>query len=127
MVSLTRSWRNKSTRLWREHLEGRLQPRNLLILLIIGGTTAFISAAALSSYLFVRQLILQNSQDNVLLQVQKGRDEIDKWLATRKAEVETIASSSIVRSLDWSKVEPELKLQVERLEDNFYMLVMIQA
>ena len=109
MVSLTRSWHNKSTRLWREHLEGRLQPRNLLILLIIGGTTAVISGAALSSYLFVRQLILENSQENALLQVQKGKDEIDKWLAIRKAEVKTIASSSIVRSLDWSKVEPELK------------------
>jgi len=127
MVSLTRSWQNKSTRLWREHLEGRLQPRNLLILLIIGGTTTVISVAALSSYLFVRQLTLKNSQENALLQVQKGRDEIDKWLAIRKTEVETIASSSVVRSVDWSKVEPELKLQAERLENNFHLLAMIEA
>lgn len=126
MVSLTRSWHNKSNRLWREHLQGKLQPRNLLILLIIGSTTTVISVAALSSYLFVRQLILRNSQENALLQVQQGKDEIDKWLASRKIEVETIASSSIVRSVDWSTVEPELKMQAQRLEDNFYMLAMIQ-
>ena len=127
MVTLTRSWQHKSTRLWREHLEGRLQPRNLLILLIIGGTTAIISVAALSSYLFVRKLTLENSQENALLQVQKGKDEIDKWLAIRKTEVETIASSSIVSSADWSEVEPELKLQAERLKDNFYMLTMTKT
>lgn len=127
MVSLTRSWQDKSTRLWREHLQGRLQPRHMLILLIIGGTAAVISAAALSSYLFARKLILENSQENALLQLQKGKDDIDKWLAVRKTEVETIASGSIVSSADWSEVEPELKLQAERLKDNFYMLAMIQA
>ncbi|MGL5065346.1 MAG: ATP-binding protein, partial [Microcoleus sp.] len=89
--------------------EHRRQRRHLLTLLILGSTALTISASACISYFFVRGLILDNSKQIVLLKLEQGTEEIDRWLSNRKAEIETIAYSPTVRTVDWSLVEPLLQ------------------
>jgi signal transduction histidine kinase len=75
------------------------------------------------SYLVVREIILQQLQNKALLQVHQGTDEIDQWLATRKAEIQTIANTEIVRSLKWSAIEPYLRAEVKRIDEFFTLAV----
>ncbi len=93
------------------------QPRNLAVLSILAGTTLAVGALALASYQVVRELILQQLREKALLEVQQGIAEIDRWLATRKAEVETIANTPVVGSLDWEVSGPYLKSEVERINE----------
>ncbi|MBR8838670.1 MAG: response regulator [Stigonema ocellatum SAG 48.90 = DSM 106950] len=91
--------------------------------LIIGGTTLVVSVSAYYSYQVLRNLILENLEKNAFLEVQQGVDKIDGWLDTRKAEVQTLASTEVVRSLDWSIVEPYLNAEVKRINE-FVFFVM---
>ena len=95
----------------------RRQPRKLAVLFILAGTTLAVGAIALASYQVVRQLILQQLREKALLEVQQGINEIDRWLVTRKAEVETIANTPVVGSLDWEVSGPYLKSEVDRLKE----------
>ncbi|MBW4494652.1 MAG: histidine kinase [Oscillatoria princeps RMCB-10] len=95
----------------------RRKPRNLAVLSILAGTTLAVGAIALASYQVVRELILQQLREKALLEVQQGINEIDRWLATRKAEVETIANTPVVGSLDWEVSGSYLKSEVERLKE----------
>ncbi|NET31846.1 MAG: response regulator [Cyanothece sp. SIO1E1] len=91
--------------------------RNLLTRLIIGATTLVVSASAYYSYQIVRDLVCNILRENAYLDVQQGVDEIDKWLATRKAEIETLANSPLVMSMDWSISGSYLKAENKRLND----------
>ena len=99
--------------LW-QHRRGR---RHLLTLLILGTTALAISSTACISYFFVRGLILDNLKEVALLKLQKSTDEIDRWLSSRKAEIETIAYDPTVRTLNWKLVEPRLQGEVYRLKE----------
>ncbi|MGK7873383.1 MAG: EAL domain-containing protein [Xenococcaceae cyanobacterium] len=112
------------TKLWQRRNWQRWRPRHLVVLLTISATTLVVSATVYLSYKILRGLILDNLKQNVLLSVQRGGDEIDEWLATRKAEVEAIANTPTLRSMDWLVVEPYLKSEVERLKD-FYQIAMV--
>ncbi|MCU0546596.1 MAG: ATP-binding protein [Oscillatoriaceae cyanobacterium Prado104] len=105
--------------------EHRRQRRHLLTLLILGSTAVTISATACLSYFFVRGLILDNSKQIVLLKLQQGTEEIDRWLSNRKAEIESIAYSPTIRTLDWQLVEPLLQGETYRLKE-FFVLSMVQ-
>ncbi|HEY9624641.1 MAG TPA: ATP-binding protein [Crinalium sp.] len=91
--------------------------RNLLTRLLIGGTTLIVSLAAYGSYQVVRNLTLENLKRSAFLEVQQGTDEIDSWLALRKAEVQMFANTGAVRSLDWATAEPYLKAEVQRINE----------
>jgi len=93
------------------------RPRHFLVWMVVGLTTVAIGAVATVSYFGVRQLILENIKQNALNSVQAEASEIDRWLATRKAEVETIASTPILRSMDWSQIKPYLQREVQRSRD----------
>ncbi|MBD1833068.1 GAF domain-containing protein [Cyanobacteria bacterium FACHB-472] len=95
----------------------RWQPRELIVLSILVGSTLGVSAIAAISYQVVRGLILENLQQQALLEVQQGRDEIDQWLSNRKTEVEMLANSPIVRSMDWSVAQPYLKSELQRFKE----------
>lgn len=99
--------------------------RNLLVRLIIGSTTLIVGASAYWSYRIVYTLILNNLKENVLLEVQRGGNEIDQWLAVRKAEVETIANTPMVRTMDWSVVGPYTKAEIVRSND-FFIFAMVE-
>jgi two-component system, NtrC family, sensor kinase len=104
----------------------RRQRRHLLTLLILGSTALSISTTACISYFVVRGLILDNLKAIALLKLEKGSEEIDKWLSSRKAEIETIAYSPTVRTLDWKLVEPILQGETYRLKE-YFLLSLVQA
>ncbi|HLO50989.1 MAG TPA: cache domain-containing protein, partial [Kamptonema sp.] len=116
--ALAQSWQERYSQGWR--------PRQTSVFLIIGGITLAVSTTAVISYQIVRGLILDNLKQNALLEVRRGRNEIDEWLGIRKAEVETIANTPIVRSLNWSVAEPYLKKEQARLSQ-FFTINMINA
>ncbi len=98
------------------------QPQKRSIsLVLIASTILAVGATALSSYQIVRGLILNSLQANAIMQVQKAGDEIDEWLTTLRSQVEVLANTPAVRSLDWSVAEPYLQLEQDRLSD-FYLL-----
>ncbi|MGL5059918.1 MAG: sensor histidine kinase [Microcoleus sp.] len=91
--------------------------RQAVFVPILAGITLAIIAVTSISYQLVRQIILQEIRENVLLKVQQSTGAIDDWLETRQAEIETIASTPIVRSLKWSAAETYLKSEVDRLQE----------
>ncbi|RUR83391.1 ATP-binding protein [Chlorogloeopsis fritschii PCC 9212] len=91
--------------------------RNFLMRLIIGGTTLAVSFSAYYSYQVVRNLMLENLKQNALLQVQRGTDEIDGWLAILKARMEIFANTPTVRAMNWSLAESYLQAEVVRIEE----------
>ena len=96
------------------------QPQNRVVPFVIIGTTLAVSTTALISYQVGRRLILNNLKQHALLQAQLGSKEIDDWLATRKAEVETLANTPTVRSMQWLAIEPYLQSELKRLKDFYH-------
>ena len=105
------------TQLWQRHNVKERSSRNFMLRLIIGGTTLAVSLSAYYSYEVVRNLILDNLKQHALLKVQHEVDEIDGWLATRLAEIETIANTPTIRTMDWSVAGSYLKSEVKRLKE----------
>ncbi|MGK7902126.1 MAG: ATP-binding protein [Hormoscilla sp.] len=103
----------------------RRSRRNLLIRLIIACTTLLVSASAYWSYQLARNLVLENLKENAFSQVQEGVNELDEWLAVRKAEVATIAASPITGTMDWSVAGPYLESEVERSQA-FHHFIYVQ-
>lgn len=115
---------SRFTEWWQERSGLESRSGNLLVRLIIGGTTLVVSIGAYASYEVVRDLILDNLKGKAVLEVQRRVDEIDKWLANRKTEVETISNTPTVKTMDWSVVAPYWKAEIARLQ-NFYHFSMI--
>ncbi|MEH2159974.1 MAG: cache domain-containing protein [Nostoc sp.] len=93
--------------------------RSLLIRLILGSTTIVVSISAYFTYQAARNLMLKDLRQSAFLEVQRGVAEIEEWLNVRQVEVETLANTSTVRSLNWSVVEPYLKSEVKRINEFF--------
>ncbi|MEH2115246.1 hybrid sensor histidine kinase/response regulator [Nostoc sp.] len=94
--------------------------RNLLIRFILGGTTLIVSISAYFSYQATRNMMLKDLRQSAFLEVQRGVAEIEEWLHVRQVEVQTLANTSTVRSLNWSVAEPYLKAEVKRINDEFF-------
>ncbi|MEH1932687.1 MAG: ATP-binding protein [Nostoc sp.] len=90
--------------------------RNLLLLSIVVILSISISATAITSYNIVKGLLLDSLKEQALLKTHQGQDDIDNWLAIRKTEIKTLANSLVVRSVDWSVMEPYLQSEVTRLQ-----------
>ncbi|WGV28581.1 hybrid sensor histidine kinase/response regulator [Halotia branconii] len=97
--------------------------RNLVIRFILGGTTLVVSISAYFSYQAARNLTLEDLKKSAFLEVKRGVDEIEQWLYVRKVEVETLANTSTVRSLNWSVAEPYLKKEVQRINEFFFFQI----
>ncbi|BAY80014.1 multi-sensor hybrid histidine kinase (plasmid) [Nostoc linckia NIES-25] len=97
--------------------------RNLLIRFILGGTTLVVSISAYFSYQAARNLMLKDLRQSAFLEVRRGVDEIEEWLHVRQVEVETLANTSTVRSLNWSVAEPYLKAEVKRIDEFFFFQI----
>lgn len=93
---------------------------------LVGSIILAIGATAITSYWVVRSLILDSLKENALLQVQNAGNQIDRRLATLLAQVETLANSDPIRSLDWSMAEPYLLRELNRLPD-FQMFFMAKS
>nr|WP_256973241.1 hybrid sensor histidine kinase/response regulator [Nostoc sp. T09] len=70
-------------------------------------------------------MALADLKQNAFQQVQRGVDEIEEWLHVRKVEVQTLANTSTVRSLDWSVAEPYLQSEVKRINKFFFFQIVI--
>ncbi len=79
-------------------------------------------ATAVTSYWLVRQIILDSVKTNAQLTVEKAGDDIDQWLATRVAEVETLANQVAIRSMHLEAVIPFLSLEADRLPEYDFLL-----
>jgi two-component system, NtrC family, sensor kinase len=105
--------------------QGKSTPKNQLpdlkTLLILIGSTLAIGVIGITSYLVVRKLIVEQLQEKALLQVHQGTDEIDKWLAICSIEIQTIANTDVVRSLNWAVIEPYLNAEIKRTNE-FYKI-----
>ncbi|MGI0495227.1 sensor histidine kinase [Alkalinema pantanalense CENA528] len=91
--------------------------RNFWVRFSIGLTALTVGVTAYFSYQFVRSLLLENLQRNAFLEVQQQATQLDRWLGTRKAEVGMMANTQIVRSLDWSIVQPYMQKETKRIQD----------
>ena len=109
-----------------EPYKRRKSQKRSLPLLLVGSMILAVGATAIISYWLVRGIILKSLETNALLQLQKAGNEIDQRLATLLSQVEALANSHDVRSLDWSIAEPYLQLELNRLPD-FHMFVMAKA
>ena len=114
----------KLTSWWSDLSYADSQRRYLTFRLILGVTTLLVSTIAYFCYHNVRAALLDRLKQNALLEVKLEVDQIDEWLAMRKAETETIANTPTFRTMNWSKVGPYLELELDRLE-NFYHLAMV--
>ncbi len=99
--------------------------RNLLLLSIVVILSISISTTAITSYKIIKGLLLNSLKEQALLKTQQGENDIDNWLAIRKTEIKTLANSPVVRSLDWSVMEPYLQSEVKRLQTFLLMSLSI--
>jgi two-component system NtrC family sensor kinase len=86
-------------------------------LLILGVTILAASITGCISYQSVRRLIITKSERNALLEVRERANKIDRWIGTRKAEIEILANTPPVRSMNWLVAQPYLKSEVIRLKE----------
>ncbi len=107
----------KLTRLLPAGLKGEYHLGYQTALLILGGTVLAASITGCISYQSVHRLIITKSERNALLEVRERANKIDRWLGTRKAEIEILANTTPVRSMNWSVAEPYLKSEVNRLQE----------
>lgn len=98
--------------------------RNVVTRLALAGTVMLVGVGAYISYRVVRNLFLENLKANVLQQVQDSGNTVDQWLIARKHEVNTLANTPTLRTMDWDVVGPFLKPEIEKLDD-FYLFGMI--
>jgi len=114
----------KFSRWWQRRQRQGFTFRHLLLWIAIGAIVAVTGVTALSSYFFLRALILENLKTNARLKLQAGVEELDGWLAAHKSEVSAIAASPSLQTLDWDAVEDYLRSQVNRNED-IYQLALV--
>ncbi|MBD1828084.1 ATP-binding protein [Microcoleus vaginatus GB1-A2] len=107
----------KLTRLLPAGFKGKYHVPYKTALLIGGVTILAASITGCISYQSVRRLIINNLERNALLEVRERGNKIDRWLGTRKAEIEILANTPPVRSMNWSVAEPYLKSEVIRLQE----------
>jgi two-component system, NtrC family, sensor kinase len=86
-------------------------------LLILCFTIIAASITGYISYQSIRSLIIKNLERNALLEVKNRGHNIDRWIATRKAEIEILANTPPIRSMNWLVAEPYLQFEVNRLQD----------
>jgi two-component system, NtrC family, sensor kinase len=125
MRSLAREKSWTLTRLLSARLKDEYRLRYIAALLILGGTVFAASTIGYISYQNVRRLIINNLERNALLEVKQRANNIDRWIATRKAEIEILGNTPPVRSMNWSLAEPYLKSEVTRLQE-FYHFALIE-
>ncbi|OYD94028.1 histidine kinase [Nostoc sp. 'Peltigera membranacea cyanobiont' 210A] len=120
MLKLRKVWLKINPR-WsaiinKKYYSFKWRSRNLLLLSIVVILSISISATAITSYKIVKGLLLDSLKEQTLLKTRQGQDDIDNWLAIRKTEIKTLANSGVVRSLDWSVMEPYLQSELKRLQ-----------
>jgi two-component system, NtrC family, sensor kinase len=124
MRSFAREQCWKLTRLLPARFNSGYRLQYIAALLILSCTIAA-SITGYVSYQSIRWLIIKNLEQNALLEVKNRGSNIDRWIATRKAEIEILANSPPIRSMNWLVAEPYLQSEVNRLQE-FEHLALIE-
>jgi len=70
-----------------------------------------VGVLAVYSYGVVRNSIIDGLKWKAQLRVIEANKQIDEWLSGLKAEVQAIANTPQVRSMDWTIAEPYIQLE----------------
>jgi signal transduction histidine kinase len=81
-----------------------------------------VSTTAVTSYWLVRQIIVDSLRTNAQQTVEKAGNDIDQWLVTRVAEIETLANQVAIRSMHLEAVIPFLSLEADRLPEYRFLM-----
>ncbi len=102
-----------------QRVSRRLRPHQFLSLILLSGTFLIIGGLGFQSYQSIRSIILDGLKEKAQLQIEKANSELDEWLVARLSELQAIANTPQVRSMDWSILESYLQLEKDRLPDYF--------
>ena len=116
MRSFAREQCWKLTRLLPARFNSGYRLQYIAALLILCCTIAA-SITGYISYQSIRCLIIKDLEQNALLEVRNRGNKIDRWIATRKAEIEILANTPPIRSMNWLVADPYLQSEVNRLQD----------
>ena len=80
--------------------------------------TTIIGASLIAYYTYDRahEILLDKLKNNAFQEVRGGVEAIDRWIAKRKTEVETIANSPTAQTMDLDIIQPYLEQEAERIE-----------
>lgn len=93
--------------------------------LLLGGATIIASLVAYVSYTLTRDSLLESLKTQALQDVQQSGSQLNQWLISRKTEVQTLANTPTLRSMNWEQVGSFLKPELSRLSD-FYTFSMVR-
>lgn len=110
-------WWNKLTRLWPAKFKSEYDLRYKIALLILCLTILAASITGCMSYQSLRRLIINKSERNALLEVRERGNKVDRWIGIRKTEIEILANTPPVRSMNWLVAGPYLKSEINRLQE----------
>jgi len=95
----------------------------LLISLILLSIIVF-STVILTTYSLVKDRLYKNIENSSIKSAESYAREISNMFEIRMAELTAFASTPIVKSLDWDKIEPFLKQEYEKRKD-FYDILFV--
>ena len=110
-------WWKKLTRLWPAKFKSEYDLRYKIALLILCLTILAASITGCMSYQSLRRLIINKSERNALLEVRERGNKVDRWIGIRKTEIEILANTPPVRSMNWLVAGPYLKSEINRLQE----------
>jgi len=102
----------------------RLIKKNIPFVLISLVIFFFVTTELLG-YSLVMNFMLASLKSNEMLKIQQAGDELDQWLANLRVQVEFLANTSYVRSVNWAIAEPYLQLELQR-SPGFYWFTLIK-
>jgi two-component system NtrC family sensor kinase len=103
----------------------QLKRRSQILLLVVITLSIGIGVTAITSYNILKEMLLENLKQQALFKAEQGRNDIDQWLSIRKTEINTLANSPVVRSLDWQLMKPYLQSEVGRLQ-TFLLIALVK-
>lgn len=94
----------------------------MIIFGLLAGSTLMIGGVAFLSYRVVYQLLLSRLKEVTLLEVETNVNQIDIWLAERRAEIKTLAHSPTARGKNWQTLGPYLQSEINRIQEYEHLL-----
>lgn len=120
---MSRKWQFLG-KIWQVRGKQRWRSSHLTVLLIISSISLAVGITAAVTYQLIRHFILEDLQENALLKVTFRRHEIDEWLGDSRQQIEAMANTPIVKTMDWSLVKPYMESELKRL-GSFHLFSLI--
>jgi methyl-accepting chemotaxis protein len=101
---------------------GKMSVKFKLLLPVLILVILCLSIMGVLNYQAARNLLTTQMGEQILKIAVAQSENIDNWLKIRLAEVETLANTGIVRSMDLTQIEPGLVKHHERLQEYYELL-----